>query len=162
MSMHKIDLADNEEVVFESIPAILTTHRLLANWKKDDEHASDEASLKDLESFQKFNGGQESRGSTARQCIGAGLALISIEFVFQNLPEILASLLFVLGACSVVFGIYLVLTTILRIRPHTIIFFKLRLTPQTSGERITVAFPGNDNPEAEKLTRTFTRLKRKI
>ena len=43
MSMHKIDLSDNEEVVFESSPAVLTTHRLLANWKNDDGHPSDEA-----------------------------------------------------------------------------------------------------------------------
>ena len=162
MSKHKIDLSDGEEVVFESSPAILTTRRLLANWKGDDGSASDEALLKNLESFQKFNGGRESQMATARQCIGVGLALISIEFVFPNIPKILASVLFLLGACGLLFGIYLVIVNFLRIRPHTIIFFKLRLTAGTSNERITVAFPGDDNPEAEELTRTFTRLKRKI
>ena len=160
MNNRKIDLSNGEEVVFESGPAILTNQRLLANWKGGDSRPLDEALLKDLESFEKFNGGQES-GMTAASLFGAaGLALVSILFVIRDLPEFVSGVLFLLGAIGIVAGIYLAVSSLLRVRPHTVILFKIRATLQAPNKKIMVAFPGMENAEAEELTRRFTRLKR--
>ena len=160
MSKRKIDLSGDEEVVFESGPAILTNQRLLANWKGGHSQPSDEALLKDLESFQKFNGGQESGMAAASQFGAAGLTLVSVEFVIPDLPEFVSGLLFLLGAIGILASVYLAISSLLRVRPNTIILFKMRATLQARNKRIAVAFPGMENAEADELTRRFTRLKR--
>ena len=160
MNKPKIDLPKDEKILFESGPAILTNQRLLANWKGGDGKASDEALIKDIESFQKFNGGQEFRIGPALQFGAAGLTLTLVEFVIPDLPTIASGVLFLLGAIGIVTCVYMVLSSLLRVRPNTTIFFKIRGTLQDPNTRIVVSFPGHENREAEELTRRFARAKR--
>ena len=98
--------------------------------------------------------------AAASQFGAAGLTLVSVEFVIPDLPEFVSGLLFLLGAIGILASVYLAISSLLRVRPNTIILFKMRATLQARNKRIAVAFPGMENAEADELTRRFTRLKR--
>ena len=149
-------MLEDEEVVFEGGPAVLTNQRILASWTDArGREASVEAFLKDLVSFRKMNGGQHSRLMPGLRAMGAGIVVTAADLLFPNPPRWLDSLLFLVGSLAVIAGLYLVISTIFSVKPHTTVLFQTR-----DLKDIAVPFPGWDNPEAEELTRKFVRTKR--
>ena len=157
MNSRKEDLLENEEILFESETNVLTNQRLIADWKSgSDAKPEDEVFLKDIIDFRTFSGGQDSRAKQGLQIGAAGIVLTLIEiFLSTSLPEVLDTILFMAGALGIVFGVYMVLRSFTRLRPHTTILFRV------DGRRdIAVSFPGRNNPEADELIRQYTRNKR--
>lgn len=65
--------------------------------------------------------------------------------------------LFLGGAAGILIGIYLIIGSIMRIKPFTVVVFSV-----LGSRDIPVHFPGNDHPEADNMMRLFTRAKRGI
>ena len=158
MDAHRIDLLANEEIIFESGSAVLTNQRLLVNSEDAaGDETSDEAFLRDIVSFQKVTGGQESRAKPGAQVLAVGAVLLAAEAVLPALPERLGAVVFLLGGVAVVIGVYLLLSSAFRVRPRTTVLFLVRGTRE-----MAVVFPGRDNPEADELTRLFARARRRL
>ena len=156
MNERRIDLSEDEEILFESGPAVLTNRRLVGNLGGAAPGDSwGEVLLKDVASFKKMSGGQESRLKLGLQSTGIGAVLVLLEILIQDLPTILENILFLAGALAVLVGAYLSMSSLFRVKPHTSVLFVI------PGEKdAAVAFPGRDNPEADELTRRFVRAKR--
>ena len=153
---HKVDLLQGEEVLLDTGPAVLTSQRILANWKgPNGGRPSDEALLQEIVKYQKVNGGQESRMKLGLQLGGGGIVLVLVEPVLTDLRELLGGLVFLAGALGIVFGVYLILMSLVRARPQTTVLF----TTDLSGT-IPVSFPGWDNPKADQLISGYERAKR--
>ncbi len=155
MDQAKIRLHSGEKVLFDKGPAILTDQRLVAEALGAEGPV--ETLLGDLASFRQVNGGQESRSRQGSQAIGGGAALLVIGTLARGASELIEAILFVIGALALLLGIYFMLSSTLRVRPHTLIQFQTILT-----EDVIVSFPGWDNPDAEELTRAFVRAKRAL
>ena len=155
MDQTKIRLHSGEKVLFDKGPAILTDQRLVAEAMGAEEPI--ETSLGDLASFRQSNGGQESRMTQGSQAIGGGAALLVIGTFARGASELIEAILFVVGALAFLVGVYFVLSSTLRVKPHTLIQFQTILS-----EDVIVSFPGWDNPDAEELTRVFVRAKRAL
>ena len=156
MNSNRDGLAENEEILFESRSIILTNQRLLANWKPGTEvKPNDEAFLKDIIDFKKVSGGQVSRFKEGLIIGAVGVVFAAVEILFgARLPELMETIVFMIGALGIIIGLYLILRNFVRIKPHTTIFFGI------SGRRdMTVSFPGKDNPDADELIRRYTRTK---
>ena len=155
MDQTKIRLHSGEKVLFDKGPAILTNQRLVSEALGADEPV--ETPLGDLASFRQVNGGQESRVRQGSQAIGGGVALLIIGSLAAGAPELIEAILFVIGALAFLFGTYFVLSSAIRVKPHTVVHF------QTSAFKdVILSFPGWDNPDAEELTRVFARAKRAL
>ena len=155
MDQTKISLQSGERVLFDEGPAILTNHRLVAEVLGADGPV--ETPLRDLVSSRQVNGGQESRVRQGSQAIGGGVALLVIATLARGASELIETILFLIGALALLFGSYLVLSSVIRVKPQTVVHF------QTSAlEDVIVSFPGWDNPDAEELTRVFVRAKRAL
>ena len=155
MDQTKIRLHSGEKVLFDKGPAILTDQRLVAEALGVEKPI--ETPLGDLASFRQTNGGQDSRARQGSQAIGIGLALLVIGTLARDRSEFLEAVLFVVGALTFLVGLYFVLSTALRVKPHTLVQFQTILT-----EDVIVSFPGWDNPDADELTRVFVRAKRAL
>ena len=155
MDQTKIRLHSGEKVLFDKGPAILTNQRLVSEALGADEPV--ETPLGDLASFRQVNGGQESRVRQGSQAIVGGVALLIIGSLAAGAPELIEAILFVIGALAFLFGTYFVLSSAIRVKPHTVVHF------QTSAFKdVILSFPGWDNPDAEELTRVFARAKRAL
>lgn len=155
MDQTEIRLHSGEEVLFDKGPAVLTNLRLVANALGADGPV--ETPLGDLASFRQVNGGQESRVREGSQAIGAGVVLLVIGTLARGASELVEALLFVVGALALLIGTYFVLSSALRVKPHTVVLFQTILS-----EDVVVSFPGWDNSDAEELTRVFVRAKRAL
>lgn len=156
MGQRSIALLENEEIIFEGDTVVLTNRRLLANWESAEAaEASDEAFLIDIVGFQKINGGRTGRLEQGLLSFAAGSALIALEFVVSTIPEIVETVVFVLGSLGVLVGTYLVVGSILVVKPNTTVFFEV-----PEAKNIPVSFPGWDNADADRLTRLYGRAKR--
>ena len=51
-------------------------------------------------------------------------------------------------------GLYLVLRSLVRVQPHTTVFFRI-----SNGEDVPVSFPGRENPQADELIRRYSRAR---
>ncbi len=155
-----VDLAREEEILFESERAILTNRRLLANLeRKRVNQVTDDVPLSDIATFKKSNVGQESRARPGfvAMAIGAVFLLISSMANVVSLGEFFEAATFIVGAISILVGFYFVASTFLRIKPNTTLQFSV-----VGSRDIVVYFPGKDNPEADEMTRIFVRAKRGI
>ena len=158
MNSRKIDLLKGEKIIFESDPAVLTNRRLLANWKGGrNGKASDEAHLSDIAKFEKIVGGQESRNARGLSAIAVGLVLMAASSAISNAQSTVQSIVFVAGALAVVIGFQFILTSLVRLKPHTTIFFETK-----SDKHIAISFPGRDNPQADEFARAYSRTKRDL
>ena len=155
MDQTKIRLHSGEKVLFDKGPAVLTNQRLVAEALGADGPV--ETHLGDLASFRQVNGGQESRLKQGSQAIGSGVALLIIGSLARSTSELIETILFVIGALAFLTGAYLVLSSSLRVKPHTVVQFQT-----IASNDVIVSFPGWDNPEAEELTRAFLRAKRAL
>ncbi len=154
----QVDLQQEEEILSEAEWAVLTNKRLVAALnRKDREEITDVAELSDIVSYKKSNGGQESRMRPGLQFLGAGAAITILQVIFNNLlpSELVEVILFLLGAAGILIGFYLVIGSVMRIRPFTVVVFTV-----VGARDIPVHFPGQDNPEADRMTSLFTRAKR--
>lgn len=163
MTALQFELLEGERVILEKGPAVLTNKRLLANWHSVDgkgQQPADQAFLKDIASFKKLSGGQESRVKPGLRWLGLGVAIIVAEVIlttFDIIPAgtLVESILFLAGALALVVGLYMLQSSLFRTRPHTTVFFSVPGSPD-----IAVTFPGRNNPDADELTRQFLRAKR--
>ena len=153
MDQTKIRLHSGENVLFDKGPVILTDQRLVAEALGAEGPV--ETPLGDLASFRQVNGGQESRARQGSQAIGVGVPLLVIGTLARGASELIEAFLFVIGALALLFGVYFVLSSALRVKPHTVVLFQTIVS-----EDVIVSFPGWDNPDAEELTRVFVRAKR--
>lgn len=156
----QLDLQQDEEILSEAEWAVLTNQRLVAALnRKDRTEITDDVELSDIVSFKKSNGGQESRLRPGLQFLGAGAAITVLQIVFADLlpSQLVETILFLLGAAGILIGFYLVIGSVMRIKPFTVIVFTI-----VGARDIPVHFPGQDNPEADRMMNLFTRAKRGI
>ena len=156
----QLNLRGDEEILSEAEWAVLTNQRLVAALnRKDRTEITDEADLSDVVSFKKSNGGQESRMQPGLMFLGAGAAITVLQILFVDLlpSQLVETILFLLGAAGVLIGFYLVIGSVMRIRPFTVVVFTV-----VGARDIPVHFPGQDNPEADRMMNLFTRAKRGI
>ena len=159
MAFRKIDLLDNEEIVFERGPVVLTNLRLLANvesrarWGEPPPRAD----LRDIASCQKTNGGKQSRIGPGIKAAAAGILVIAINSAIPGLADALNTALFLLGMAGVATGVVLLVGNIGRDKARTTVLFSI------PGRRnIAVDFPGWDSTEADELTRLFAEARRAL
>lgn len=156
----EVNLRPDEEILSEAEWAVLTNQRLVAALnRKDRTEITDEAELSDVVSFKKSNGGQESRMQGGLQFLGAGAAITVLQIIFNDLlpSELVEVILFLLGAAGVLLGFYLIIGSLMRIKPFTVVVFTV-----VGARDIPVHFPGQDNPDADHMTNLFTRTKRGV
>ena len=156
----QLDLQQHEEILSEAEWAVLTNQRLVAALnRKDRTEITDDVELSDIVSFKKSNGGQESRLRPGLQFLGAGAVITVLQIVFADLlpSQLVETILFLLGAAGILIGFYLVIGSVMRIKPFTVIVFTI-----VGARDIPVHFPGQDNPEADRMMNLFTRAKRGI
>ena len=122
----EVNLRQDEEILSEAQWAVLTNQRLVAALnRKDRTEITDEAELSDVVSFKKSNGGQESRMRPGLQFLGAGAVITVIQIVFNSLlpSEYVEIALFLLGAAGILIGFYLIIGSLMRIKPFTVVVF---------------------------------------
>lgn len=156
----EVNLRQDEEILSEAEWAVLTNQRLVAALnRKDRTEITDEAELSDVVSFKKSNGGQESRMQRGLQFLGAGAAITVLQVIFNNLlpSELVEVILFLLGATGILLGFYLIIGSLMRIKPFTVVVFTV-----VGARDIPVHFPGQDNPDADQMMNLFTRTKRGV
>lgn len=159
----KVQLERDEEVVFESDRAVLTSRRLLANLdKKNRELVTDDVPLQNIVDFKKGAGGRESRLDLGLKALGIGLVLVILQVLLPLIlpaimPRILEMLLFLAGSLAIVVALYLLMDSFLRVKPYTSVVFSIM------GSRdVPVYFEGRDNPDADEITRHYVRVKRDL
>ena len=155
MDQTKITLHSGEKVLFEKGPAILTDQRLVAEPFGSDGLV--ETPLADLASFRQVNGGQQSRVREGSQAIGVGVVVLIIGTLAGGASDLIEAIMFFTGALALLLGLYFVLSSAMRIKPHTLVQFQTIVSHD-----VIVPFPGWDNPDAEELTRAFVRAKRAL
>jgi len=157
MNALNLQLLEDEEIVLESGPAVLTNRRLLANWKgTNGGKARDQANLEDISTFRKINGGKESRLKQGLRLVTTGLILlIALETILTDINSDIEFILFLAGALATILGVHFSLTSLVRIRPHSTVLFDVE-----GAKHIAVSFPGRDNPDADEFARVFGRTKR--
>ena len=164
MSTAEPQLGEDEEVLFEEAPAVLTNRRLMVERarkgaERGAERGWDEFALKDISLLKKKNGGNESRLEAGLKIGAAGIGFILLEFLANRigLPEVLDVALFLLGAFGFVAGAYMLVSTFLGVKPHTVVSIVIL------GERDKVFFlPGHDNPAADTITQRFAAARRRL
>ena len=157
MNSLNLELLEGEEIILQSGPAVLTNRRLLANWKgTNGGQARNQANLEDIPTFQKINGGKESRLKQGLTLGATGLILlIASETILPDLNSDLEIIVFMAGALATIIGIQFSLSSLVRIRPHSTVLFDVE-----GAKKIAVSFPGRDNPDADEFARVFARTKR--
>ncbi len=155
--MMNVRLEIGEEVLYQTERAVLTNKRLLASLdRKSRNQPTDEADLRDISGFQKLSGGQESRMKQGVISLIIGLALTLIQVVLSgSVSYKIEGFFFMVSALAILIGIYLVLSSYMRIQPNTTVVFNV-----VGSRDIPVRFPGKDSPLADEMTRLFARTKR--
>jgi hypothetical protein len=161
MTQYKIALKESEEIVFEEYPARLTTNRLLVYSKKAKQNSPiHDFNIRELYSCQIVNGGELSRMFNGLATLLAGAFVWSVEILFHYLipiPEILDLLMFIIGGGAFMYGLWQIVKSMTRKKPHTMVVFE---DPIKGGE-IILTYPGIDNQDAELLVKKFDGLSRK-
>ena len=92
--------------------------------------------------------------------IGAAISILQALPPLSTLAranEWLELIMFLVGAGGVLIGLYLIIGSAMRIKPFTVVVFTV-----VGARDIPVHFPGEDNPDADEMTRKFVRAKRGI
>ncbi|MBM3948622.1 MAG: hypothetical protein FJ312_05185 [SAR202 cluster bacterium] len=162
LSQH-VQLQEGEQVLFENERVVLTNQRVLANFKTTGNGTTprDQALIKDIATVQQVFGGQESRLGLGLKLLGAGVALGALQliwyFVLGSIPRHVEGLLFLVSAVLAGVGGYMLVTSFVRVMPHTTVLFII-----FGRKEIAVTFPGKFNEEADKLANAFARAKRAL
>ena len=88
---------------------------------------------------------------------GAAITVLQVIFATAIPSQTVEIILFLLGAAGILVGFYLVIGSLMRIKPFTVIVFTV-----VGSRDIPVHFAGQDNPEADRMINLFTRTKRGI
>ncbi len=158
MESQNVTLQKDEQVVLEQDGAVVTDRRILA-LKGDPGPAAiwDEAGIKDILTVQMLSGGQESRIQPGIKLVVVGGLVAGAEALaetFVDLPGFLG-IVFLVGLIAFMFGMYFIMSSVLRVKPHTSVFFVV-----PGRKDIRVSFPGRENAQADELMRAFGRVKR--
>lgn len=151
-------LHPDEEIMYEGPTAVLTSHRLMANFGRKGDGSFEEAPLTDIGVPKKYNGGKDSQRYSGTRLLGIGAVVLVVEFLIESAFELndkIAALLFLVGTLVVTAGMYLIIGGMFQVKPNTTLVF-----PKLGGGQIVVPFVDWDNPDAEELTRQFARAKR--
>ena len=154
-----VRLQRDEEVVFETERAVLTSRRLLVNLdRKNRESVTDEISLGNVTNFKKDTRGEESQYKLGFKAVGVSLLLVLIQTLAPDLPFLLGITLFLATAAGIIVGLYLLINRgLLRVKPSTSVLFTV-----VGSRDVPVYFPGRDNPDADELTKLYVRAKRDL
>ena len=154
----RIELLQDEEIVFEDEQTIITNMRLVGNFGASKDVEFNAYELAEIGAPKKFNGGQYGKRSIAVRLLIAGAAIVLagalLQPIIQPDPRIEA-LVFVVGAVGAMVGLYMLLNDLFRPPPNTTVIF-----PVFDGKDIISSYPDWDNPDAEDLVRSFARIKR--
>ena len=160
----RIDLLEDEEVLFECGHVVLTNLRLMADWSGD--RARSVVPVKEVDGVRSLDGGQESRLGSGIKVLGVGAVLIALqilldEFVITSSTNtglnIFNILLFAIAAVGLGVGVHLIVTSLVRVKPHTSLLFV-----RFKHKDIRVSFPGRQNEDADRLLAAFNRQKRAL
>ena len=154
MYAQKVELLEDEEVLFDRGGVVFTNQRVLANWrKKGGEEPANEVLIRDIATAEKITGGQDRRLTPGLQLLAVGLVLAVIE-VFVAMPGRLDGLVFIAGAVAILVAVYIIIGALFGPKPHTTILFVV-----LGGRDIGVSFPGHGNSDAEELERLYRHAK---
>ena len=158
MSAAGLQLAEDEEVLLEEAPAVLTNRRLMVDRARDGEEPEwEEFTLKDISLIKKKNGGKERRLEMGLKMGAAGIVFILLESIVPGLHDLVDTALFLFGAVGFLAGTYMLVSTFLGVKPHTAVSIVVL------GERDKVfILPGHDNPAADTITQRFAQARRRL
>ncbi len=161
----RLDLLKGEQVLFEREHVVLTNLRLMTNWSGG--RAKDVVAVKDIDGVRRLDGGQESRMGAGLRALAAAAALAAVQVPLDALlisrtavptgVSIVNTLLFVAWAVAAGAAAYLILTSLVRVKPHTSLMFV-----RFHAKDVIVSFPGRNNGEAATLRAAFEREKRSM
>jgi hypothetical protein len=161
---HQIDLSEGEEVLFERDNVVLTNLRLMADWS--DGEAGSVVLVKEIDGVRNLNGGQDSQLGSGIKVLTVGAALMALQLLVERFVitssansglNIVNVVLFVVAAVGLGIGAHLIVTSLVRVKPHTSLFFV-----RFKNKDVRVSFPGRGNEDAERLLAAFNRQKRAI
>jgi hypothetical protein len=161
---HQIDLSEGEEVLFERDNVVLTNLRLMAEWS--DGEAGAVVLVKEIDGVRNLNGGHDSKLGSGIKVLTVGAALMAFQLLVERFVitssansglNIVNVVLFVIAAVGLGIGAHLIVTSLIRVKPHTSLFF-IRF----KNKDVRVSFPGRNNEDAELLRAAFNRQKRAI
>ena len=155
----RVELIEDEEIVFEDEQTIITNRRLIGNFGVEKDVEFNAYDLTEVGTPNKFNGGQYGRRTIALRLLIGGAAVVAAGAVFRSmiiqLGYLAEPLVFVVGSVGSMVGLYMLLNDLFRPKPNTTVIF-----PIFDGKDIISSYPDWDNPEAEDLVRSFARIKR--
>ena len=155
----KVELIEDEEIVFEDEQTIITNRRLIGNFGMSKDEEFNAYDLAEVGTPNKFNGGQYGKRAIALRLLIGGAAVVIAGCDTPAYPPAptmrIEALVFVLGAVGSMVGLYMLLNDLFRPKPNTTVIF-----PIFDGKDIISSYPDWDNPEAEELVRNFARVKR--
>ena len=161
MYAEKVDLSQDEKVLFDRANALLTNERLLLNWHKTGgDTPADQVLIRDVAGVRKIVGGQERRLKPGLQLLAGGVVVGLLYWVvesFTNASGLVVGILFIGGAIGLLAGVYVLMGAALALKPRTTLLFVV-----FGSKDLGIAFPGHANPDAEELARLFNRLKNEI
>lgn len=158
-----IKLLKDEVVVYEDAAVILTNKRLLTDFKNGIPENSMEIGL--VDGVRQIDGGQENRILLGIKALAFGIGLSLIQFLLDyflitesnasQLIRILNTSLFIIGAISMGSGLYLIINSLLRVRPHTTLIFV-----RFKGKDLKVTFRDRNSYKALQLKELFMKQQR--
>ena len=154
----RVELIEDEEIVFEDEQTIITNRRLIGNFGMSKDEEFNAYDLAEVGTPNKFNGGQYGKRAIALRLLIGGAAVVIAGAILQPIlqpDDRIEALVFVLGAVGSMVGLYMLLNDLFRPKPNTTVIF-----PIFDGKDIISSYPDWDNPEAEELVRNFARVKR--
>ena len=157
----RVELLQDEEIVFEDEQTIVTNRRLIGNFGVSKDVEFNAYDLAEVGAPNKFNGGQYGKRAIALRLLIGGAAIVAAGAIFRSiiiqLGYLAEPLVFVVGAVGSMVGLYMLLNDLFRPKPNTTVIF-----PIFDGRDIISSYPDWDNPDAEELVRSFARVKRGI
>jgi hypothetical protein len=159
-----LDLAEGEEVLFERDHVVLTNLRLMADWSSG--RAKSVVAVKDIDGVRHLDGGQDSRLGSGIKILGVGAVLMATQLLVERFVitasanaalNLLNVIFFVIAAVGLGVGLHVVITSLVRVKPHTSLLFV-----RFKNKDILVSFPGKQNEDAEKLRAAFNRQQRML
>jgi len=158
-----IKLLKDEVVVYEDAAVILTNKRLLTDFKNGIPENSMEIGL--VDGVRQIDGGQENKILLGIKALALGIGLSLIQFLLDyflitesnasQLIRILNTSLFIIGAISMGSGLYLIINSLLRVRPHTTLIFV-----RFKGKDLKVTFRDRNAYKALQLKELFMKHQR--
>ena len=160
MSMQpRVELIEDEEIVFEDEQTIITNRRLIGNFGMSKDEEFNAYDLVEVGTPNKFNGGQYGKRAIALRLLIGGAAIVAAGAIFRSIiiqfGYLAEPVVFVVGSVGSMVGLYMLLNDLFRPKPNTTVIF-----PIFDGKDIISSYPDWDNPEAEELVRNFARVKR--